>query len=67
MHRQTICLCGFGTMPAFACPINRCDFTTCDVKAAITAALLTIHNKEHVKTPQAASKQKASKIQRPTI
>lgn len=49
-----------------ACPIKGCGFTTCDIDAAITAALLTVHNNERVNTPQTAPKQKASKIQRPT-
>ena len=46
--------------------ISGCGFTTCDIDAAITAALLTVHNNERVNTPQTAPKQKASKIQRPT-
>ena len=53
-------------MLGIACPINGGGFTTGDIDAAITAALLTVHNNVRVNTPQIAPKQKASKIKRPT-
>lgn len=56
-------------MPSIHCPIAGCAYVTGDVDAAIAAALLMVHNNVHT-TPTAVaapSKQKAPKIQRPSI
>ena len=67
----SVCLCGsiyfIRTMPDIACPIDGCDYTTGDVSADVVAALLTIHNNVHVNGARTTPKQKAPKIQRPTI
>ena len=54
-------------MPNIDCPINGCTYSTGDVDAAVAAALLMVHNNAHTSTNVAASKQKAPKIQRPSI
>lgn len=59
-------------MPTINCPIDGCAYNTGDVEASIAAALLMVHNNIHVATTIPArattqNKQKAPKINRPTI
>lgn len=58
-------------MPAIGCPYPDCTFVTDDVDAVVAAALLTIHNNTHVNsgptTAQADTRQKAPKIDRPSV
>ena len=50
-------------MPAVACPIDGCDYTTPDYDPVIVAALLQSHSSTH--TPP--HKPDTAKLQRPTI
>ena len=56
-------------MPVIHCPIESCTYATEDVEAAVTAALLVIHNNVHISTNTAATltRQSAPKIERPKI
>ena len=55
-------------MPAIACPVATCNYTTDDVDAATAVALLTLHNHDHVAAPAATNnKQRAPKLNRPRI
>ena len=58
-------------MPAIGCPMDGCEYNTGDVEASIAEALSMVHNNAHVVTTAlataATNKQKAPKIDRPTI
>ena len=58
-------------MPAIECPFPDCTYATDDVDAAIAAVLLTIHNNTHTNpgqtTTPADTRQKAPKIDRPSV
>jgi hypothetical protein len=57
----------FATMPAINCPIDGCPFVTDDVDASIAAALLMVHNNVHTAAAPETARQKAPKINRPTV